>query len=92
LAALLKKMSPVDLVVVEGYKSEPHRKIEVHRAANGKPLLFPSDAAIVAIATDTTVETALPTAHLDDIPAIATMMRRFATAVEDVLAGAAPVA
>jgi molybdopterin-guanine dinucleotide biosynthesis adapter protein len=92
LTALLKKMSPVDLVVVEGYKSEPHRKIEVHRAANGKPLLFPGDAAIVAIATDTTVETALPTAHLDDIPAIATLMRRFATAVEDVLAGAAPVA
>jgi len=92
LAALLQKMSPVDLVVVEGYKSEPHRKIEVHRAANGKPLLFPSDAAIVAIATDMTVETALPTAHLDDIPAIAAIMRRFATAVEDVPAGAAPVA
>ena len=86
LPELLKRMSPVDLVIVEGFKSEPHRKIEVHRAANGKPLLFPGDPAISGIATDTAIETALPTAHLDDIPAIAAMMRRFAIAVEDVLA------
>ena len=70
LPELLQKMSPVDLVIVEGYKSEPHRKIEVHRSANGKPLLFPGDAGIVGIASDVAVETALPTAHLDDIPAI----------------------
>jgi molybdopterin-guanine dinucleotide biosynthesis adapter protein len=89
LPELLAKMARVDLVVVEGYKSEPHRKIEVHRAANGKPLLFPDDAGIVGIATDTAVETALPTAHLDDIPAIATMMRRSAISIEDVLARSA---
>jgi molybdopterin-guanine dinucleotide biosynthesis protein B len=89
LPELLAKMARVDLVVVEGYKSEPHRKIEVHRAANGKPLLFPDDAAIVGIATDTAVETALPTAHLDDIPAIAAMMRRLAISIEDVLARSA---
>ena len=52
LPELLAKMSPVDLVVVEGFKSEPHRKIEVYRAANGKPLLFPDDPAIAGIATD----------------------------------------
>jgi molybdopterin-guanine dinucleotide biosynthesis protein B len=92
LVDLLRKMSPVDLVVIEGYKSEPHRKIEVHRAANAKPLLFPQDAAIVGIVADIAVETALPTAHLDDIPAVAAMMQRFAIAVEDVLAGGAPVA
>ena len=86
LPELLKKMSRVDLVVVEGFKSEPHRKIEVHRAANGKPLLFPDDPAIAGIAADTAVETALPLAHLDDIPAIAAMMRRSAISVEDVLA------
>jgi molybdopterin-guanine dinucleotide biosynthesis protein B len=91
LADLLRKMSPVDLVIIEGYKSEPHRKIEVHRAANGKPLLFPQDTAIVGIAADTSVETALPTAHLDDIPAVAAMMQRFAIRIEDVLAGVAPV-
>jgi molybdopterin-guanine dinucleotide biosynthesis protein B len=89
LPELLAKMAHVDLVVVEGYKSEPHRKIEVHRAANGKPLLFPGDAGIVGIATDTAVETTLPTAHLDDIPAIAAMMRRSAMSIEDVLAHSA---
>jgi molybdopterin-guanine dinucleotide biosynthesis protein B len=86
LPELLSKLSAVDLVVVEGFKREPHRKIEVHRAANGKPLLFPEDPAIAGIAADTAVETALPLAHLDDIPAIAAMMERSAISVEDVLA------
>jgi molybdopterin-guanine dinucleotide biosynthesis protein B len=86
LPELLRKLSPVDLVVVEGFKSEPHRKIEVHRRANGKPLLFPDDPAISGIATDAAIETALPMAHLDDIPAIAAMMQRSAISVEDVLA------
>ena len=89
---LLRKMSPVDLVVIEGYKTDSHRKIEVHRAANGKPLLFPEDAAIVGIATDIAVETGLPTAHLDDIPAVADMMQRAAVVVADILAGGAPIA
>src|SRR6201987_803912 len=85
LPELLAKMSRVDLVVVEGYKSEPHRKIEVHRAANGKPLLYPNDRWIVGIVSDLRVETALPSAHLDDIPAIPAMMRRLAVSIEDVL-------
>jgi molybdopterin-guanine dinucleotide biosynthesis protein B len=86
LPELLAKLSRVDLVVVEGFKSGPQRKIEVHRLANGKPFLFPDDAAITGIATDAAVESALPVAHLDDIPAVAAMMRRSATAVEDLLA------
>ena len=89
LPELLKKMSRVDLVVVEGFKSEPHRKIEVHRAANGKAMLFPDDPAIVGIATDAALETALPVVHLDDIPAIAAMMQRSAIPVEDLLARSA---
>src|SRR6201992_2567404 len=36
LPALLAKMSPVDLVIIEGFKRESYRKIEVHRAAHGK--------------------------------------------------------
>jgi molybdopterin-guanine dinucleotide biosynthesis adapter protein len=84
LPELLAKMARVDLVVVEGYKSDPHRKIEVHRTANGKPLLFPDDPGIVGIATDATVETALPVAHLDDIPTIAAMIKRSAISIEDV--------
>ena len=86
LPVLLAKMSRVDLVIIEGFKREPHRKIEVHRAANGKPLLFPDDPGVVGIATDVAVETTLPTAHLDDIEAIATMMQQSAISVEDVLA------
>jgi len=86
LPELLKKMSPVDLVVVEGFKSDPHRKIEVHRAANGKPHLFPDDPAIVGVATDVAVETGLPVAHLDDIAAVAAMMQRMAMSVEELLA------
>jgi molybdopterin-guanine dinucleotide biosynthesis adapter protein len=86
LAELLAKMSPVDLVVVEGFKREPHRKIEVYRAANGKPLLFPDDSGIVGIAADATVATTLPVAHLDDVEAVAEMMQRAAIPVEDVLA------
>jgi molybdopterin-guanine dinucleotide biosynthesis protein B len=85
LPELLAKMSPVDLVVVEGFKSEPHRKIEVHRRANGKAWLFPGDPAIAGIASDVEVATALPVAHLDDIPGIAAMMQRASIAVESVL-------
>jgi len=86
LPELLARMSRVDLVVIEGFKREPHAKIEVHRAANGKPLLFPDDPDIAGIATDAVVETMLPLVHLDDIEAIAALMQRFAIPVEDVLA------
>ena len=85
LPELLTKMSKVDLVIVEGFKREPHRKIEVHRAANDKPLLFPDDPGIVGIATDTAVETALPVAHLDDTETVAAMMQGAALSIEDVL-------
>jgi molybdopterin-guanine dinucleotide biosynthesis protein B len=86
LPALLNKLSPVDLVLVEGFKSESHRKIEVHRVANDKPLLFPDDPAISGLATDAALETVLPVVHLDDIPAVAAMMQRYAMPIEDVLA------
>ncbi len=85
-AELLAKMSRVDLLIVEGFKSDPHPKIEVHRAANGKPLMFRQDSTIVGVAADVSVETGLPMAHLDDIPAIARIMRAAAVRVEDVLA------
>src|SRR6266481_4700210 len=86
LPELLKKMSRVDLVIVEGFKREPHRKVEVHRAANQKPLLFPDDPGVVGIATDTRVETTLPTAHLDDVAAVAALLRRSAMSVDEAVA------
>ena len=88
LPELLKRMSPVDLVIVEGFKSEPHRKIEVHRAANGKPWLFPDDPGIVGIVTDAAVETRLPIVHLDDIDAVAALIKRSAISIEDLFSEA----
>src|SRR6266699_4469881 len=52
LEALLDKLSPVDLVLVEGYKREPHPKLEIYRASLGKPLMHPDDPAIIGIASD----------------------------------------
>jgi molybdopterin-guanine dinucleotide biosynthesis protein B len=91
LPELLTKMSRVDLVVVEGFKREPHRKIEVHRAGNGKPLLFPDDPGIVGIATDIAIETRLPTVHLDDIEAAAALLLRAAMPVEEAVAKSAAI-
>ena len=83
---LLAKMSPVDLLIVEGFKADHHPKIEVHRAANGKPLMFPTDPTVVGVAADIAVDTTLPVVHLDDIPAIARIMRTAAVPAEAVLA------
>ena len=60
LPELLTKLSRVDLVVVEGFKSAPHRKIEVHRIVNGKALLFPDDPGIVGIASDARLKPRFP--------------------------------
>jgi molybdopterin-guanine dinucleotide biosynthesis protein B len=71
LAALLQKLSPVDLVLIEGFKRDPFPKLEVYRAANGKPLLHPDDPHIVAIASDRPLPQAkIPVIELDDIEAI----------------------
>ena len=78
LPALLGRLSPVDLVIVEGFKREAHPKIEVHRAANGKPWLHPEDPAIVAIASDLAPDSTLPWAPLDDAGAIADLVLRHA--------------
>ncbi len=72
LRELVPHLSPVDLVLVEGFKTETHAKLEVHRAAVGKPLLYPNDANVVAIASDLRpADARLPWADLNDIDAIA---------------------
>jgi molybdopterin-guanine dinucleotide biosynthesis adapter protein len=71
LEELLPRLSPVDLVLVEGFKAQPFSKIEVFRRTVGKPLLCPGDRCIVAVASDGPVpEAAVPVLELDDIPAI----------------------
>jgi molybdopterin-guanine dinucleotide biosynthesis protein B len=78
LRELLAKLAPVDLVIVEGYKREPHPKLEVHRAAVRKPLLQPDDPHIIAIAADEPMQAAVPVVSLDDIEAIADIILRHA--------------
>jgi molybdopterin-guanine dinucleotide biosynthesis protein B len=76
---LLRQLAPVDLVLVEGFKREPHPKLEVHRAANGKPWLYPGDPRILAIACDGPAPTgAPPQLALDDTTAIAAALLRMA--------------
>jgi molybdopterin-guanine dinucleotide biosynthesis adapter protein len=78
-------MSPADLILVEGYKRDAHIKIEVFRMANGKPLLYPVDPTIAALATDATycLPLQLPHAHLDDIAAIASLILALARPIEE---------
>ena len=67
----LKLLAPCDLVLVEGYKSEPIPRVEVHRRASRAPLLYPEDPHVVALATDEPLDTPLPQFPLDDAPAVA---------------------
>jgi molybdopterin-guanine dinucleotide biosynthesis adapter protein len=71
LEALLAHLSPVDLVIVEGFKRSAYPKIEVHRPALGKPPLYPEDPNIVAVASDAPLATRLPLLPLDRPEAIA---------------------
>jgi len=71
LAALLAKLSPVDLVLIEGYKRDTHPKIEAFRVETGNPLIAPEDATIRAIAANAPVESDRPVFDLDDTAAIA---------------------
>ena len=72
LEQLLELMSPCDLVLVEGFKTgEALPKLEVHRPSLGKPLLTPDHPGIVALASDVTLETALPCFRLQEPEPIA---------------------
>ncbi len=71
LLELLAKLAPVDLVIIEGYKRDPHPKLEVFRAGVGKPLIHPDDPHVVAIASDVPLPHAkVPRVDLDDTGAI----------------------
>ena len=68
---LAARMKPVDILLVEGFKTHHHPKIEVYRPAANKPLLSADDPHIIAIATDGILrDTALPQLDLNNIPAI----------------------
>ena len=82
LTMLVAKMSPVDLILVEGYKGGSHPKLEVYRAEVGKPLLHPGDPAIVAIASDAPIPgIRVPRVDLNDVEAIVDTLLRHAAPV-----------
>ena len=75
LGDILARLTPVDLVVVEGYKRHPHPKLEIHRAEVGKPLLQPDDDWIVAVASDGPLPDAgVPVLDLGDAEKIADVL------------------
>ncbi len=87
LAELLAMLSPVDLVLVEGFKRAQHRKIEIFRRANDKPPLHPHDPQVMAIATDMPhPASSLPQADLDDVAAIAALVLAHAEPLATLLA------
>lgn len=71
LAEMLGRLSPVDLVLIEGYKREPHAKIETHRAEVGQSLIAPEDDSVRAVASDVPLTLDRPVFDLDDTGAIA---------------------
>ena len=82
-AQLIDRMTPVDLLLIEGFKRQSHEKLEVYRAAVGKPLLCLEDPQIVAVASDGPLDVSprevkadLPRLDLNDIPAIADFIVR----------------
>lgn len=87
LPELLAKVSPCDLILVEGFKSERHPKLEVFREATGNPPLHPIDLRIVAIASDRTFPDAgIPVVDLNDIAAVADLVLERAEPLALVLA------
>lgn len=76
LAHLLTRLSPVDLVLIEGYKRDRHPKIEAHRAVTGQSLIAPGDDTIRAVASDVPLTLDRPVFGLDDTIALADFVLR----------------
>ncbi len=85
---LLRHLSPVDLVIVEGFKREAHPKVEVHRVANGKPYLFGELADVRGLVTDgpRPPEWSGPVANLNAPHEVADLLLRCAAPLAEVLA------
>jgi molybdopterin-guanine dinucleotide biosynthesis protein B len=86
LGDLLRLLKVVDLVLVEGFKRDPLPKIEISRAANGKPPLYPDDRNVVALISDVVPAGGPPHASIHDIPAAADLVLAHAKPLAAVLA------
>jgi molybdopterin-guanine dinucleotide biosynthesis protein B len=72
LEEMVARMSPVDLLLIEGFKDHAHEKLEIHRRARGAPLLAPEDDHVVAVASDEALpDLRVPVLDLDDVAGIA---------------------
>jgi molybdopterin-guanine dinucleotide biosynthesis adapter protein len=71
LPAVLARLAPVDLVLVEGYKRDAHPKVEVWREETGQPLIQPGDPLVRAVATDAALSLPVPVLDLNDTVAVA---------------------
>jgi molybdopterin-guanine dinucleotide biosynthesis protein B len=84
---LLQRLSPVDLVVVEGFKAALHAKVEVYRREVGKPPFHPDNPHVVGIVSDTPFPQAgRPVVDIDDIDAVVDLLIERAEPIEKVLA------
>jgi len=87
LAQLLRRLSPCDLILVEGFKRARHPKLEVYRPEVGKPPLHPGDPRILGVATGVRQPGArIPVLALDDVAAIADFVWAHAEPLAAVLA------
>lgn len=86
LAELLRRVSPCDLILVEGFKTERHPKMEVFRQAVGKSPLHPADTRIVAIASDQPFPGArIPVVNINNIAAVGDLVFERAEPLQTVL-------
>ena len=68
---MIKHISPCDLLILEGFKTAAWDKIEVHRVANGKPLIWQEVPAVVAVARDEVINCPMPQLDINDHAAVA---------------------
>ena len=69
---LIAHMTPVDLVLVEGFKKHPHAKLEVFRPSVGQAPLWPDDPTVAAVATDEAMtDVRVPVLDLNNVAAVA---------------------
>ena len=74
LADLLTKLTPVDVVLVEGFKTEGHEMLECHRASTSTMVIGRADDTIIGIASDIELDVELPFFDLNDTKVIADFM------------------
>jgi len=87
LAQLLERVSPCDLILVEGFKAERHSKLEVFRESTGKSPLYPQDPHVVAIAADRSLPgIGIAAVDLNDTTAVAELVMQRAEALATLLA------